>query len=294
MQQQPERLERSDQVATYAQMSAMVERCRTALAARGLIAKPQSALGALFAKADRLSRQWAEGSVSEDLSGLMESDQAYLIAEAVLAAVDDPEAREAIRRVTKSELRLQRRDPSQGKDALWELSLAALFKARGVPAVFKEPDLEVDLGTPFGGYGIACKKVYSLNSVEKQFSKGLKQLSPYNGAGLLAFNLDDQIPERSVLTSRTKAKAADILYRRNMSFIQMHMRQFSDAVMAGRCDGVWVSTSAHGVLSEVLPSFNRVRQSTLWTVEGAGVSTRMRIEVVRQLLVDDAEGEQRS
>ena len=132
-------------------------------------AGPEGAVGALFAQADRLDRQWEEeGAASNDIEMLMQADEAVRIAEAVMWVIEHPQAREAIRRITKSDMRLSTRQPTQGKDALWELALP------GLP-------------TP---YGIACKKVYSDASVGKQFSKGLKQRAPYSGAGLVAFKLD--------------------------------------------------------------------------------------------------------
>ena len=81
---------------------------------------PESAVGALFAKADRLDRQWEEeGAASNDIEMLMQADEAVRIAEAVMWVIEHPQAREAIRRITKCGLRLSTRQHSQGKDALW-------------------------------------------------------------------------------------------------------------------------------------------------------------------------------
>ena len=139
-------VERSDRVATYAQVAAFVGQARKALADSGMPAGPGCAVGALFAKADRLGRQWEEGAASDDIEMLMQADEAVRIAEAVMEAIGQPEAREAIRRITKSDMRLSTRQASQGKDALWELDLMAFLRGRGVSAAFKDPpDLELAL-----------------------------------------------------------------------------------------------------------------------------------------------------
>ena len=94
-------VERSDQVATYAQIAAAVDRCRSALAAAQMKVKTNSALGSLFAKADRLLRTWVAGTNFGDIILLIEVDEAYRIAQAVSAALTDLGAHAAIRRITK-------------------------------------------------------------------------------------------------------------------------------------------------------------------------------------------------
>ena len=278
-------VERSDRISTYAEVEAFVDQCRSIMAAEGLEVKSNSALGFLFARAGRLNKTWVAKTDTEDIATLIEADEAYRIAEAVAAAIKEPEARQAIRRITKSDMRLSFRQPSQGKDALWELSLVAFLRARGAPVAFKDPpDLEIDLGGSLGGYGVACKKVYSLDSVEKQFSKGLKQIRPYQGWGLIAFNLDDLIEERSILVAATRAEAGDILTHRNQEFIERNRLRFQEAVMAGRCDGVWVSSCAHSDIAGMSPRFNRITENTLWTVSEAGLATKIRLDALRRLV----------
>jgi hypothetical protein len=278
-------VERSDRVSTYAEVAALVDQCRSAVAAEGVEVKPNSALGSLFAKAGRLNMAWTAGTAAEEISTLIEADEAYRIAEAVVACIKEAGAREAVRRITKSDMRRSFRQPSQGKDALWELSLIAFLRGCGVPVAFKDPpDLEIALGGSVGGYGVACKKVYSLDSVEKQFSKGLKQLAPYRGWGLVAFNLDDLIDERSSLVAATRSAAGGTLARRNQAFIERNRPRFQEAVMAGRCDGIWVSSCAHYDIAEMSPRFNRVTENTLWTVTEAGMGTKVRLDAIRRLV----------
>lgn len=277
--------DRPDRTSTYAQVDAFVDRCRSTLVEAGFPFKANSALGSVFAKASKLNKAWIAGTHAEDVMALIEADEAYRIAEAVMSAIDEPAAGQAIRRITKSDMRLSVRAASQGKDALWELSLATSLKSRRLVVAYRDPpDLEVDLGRMLGAYGIACKKVYSLASVEKQFSKGLKQLEPYRGAGLVAFNLDEQIEERRILVAPTRAAAGDALAQGNKRFIDSHRRLFEAAVMDGRCDAVLVSSCAHADIRGVSPRFNRITEHTLWTVDDAGIGSRMRLDAFRRLL----------
>lgn len=278
-------VERSDRVSSYAAVAALVGRAREALSAKGMPAKPNSAVGSLFAKADRLDREWTQGTPSDDIVGLMQADEAYRIAEAVLEVIQEPEAREAIRRITKSDMSLSTRQPSQGKDALWELGLMSFLRGRGASVTFKDPpDLELALPGLLGAYGIACKKVYSEDSVEGQFSKGLRQLQPFSGAGLVAFNLDDLTPECSLLTSVSRRDASNFLHGLNVAFMERHRWRFQEAVMAGRCDGVWISSCVHADIAGSSPRFNRITENTLWTVREVGPASDIRLNALRKIV----------
>ena len=132
-----------------------------------------------------------------------------------------------------------------------------------------------------GAYGIACKKVYSDASVGKQFSKGLKQLAPYSGAGLLAFNLDALTPERSILRAANRRDASEPLQGLNIAFMERHRMRFQEAVMAGRCDGVWISSCACADVEGPSSRFNRITENTLWTVTGAGLGSVRRLSALQ-------------
>ncbi|MDR5799012.1 MULTISPECIES: hypothetical protein [Caballeronia] len=277
-------VERSDRVSTYAEVAALVNRCREALTAANVHIKPNSALGALFSKADKLNRFWIAQTDQEDIRTLIEADEAARIAESVLSAVNDPAASQAIRRITKSDMHLSTRQPSQGKDALWELSLRRFLQLRNVPTRFKDPpDLEI-MFSKFGDYGIACKKVYSQESVGKQLAKGLKQIEPYRGSGMVAFNLDDLTPGESILAAATKSEASARLASINVAFIEKHRLRFQTAIKQGKCDGIWVSSTVHADIAGVSPRFNRITENTLWTINEARLGTHMRIAEIRQLI----------
>jgi hypothetical protein len=75
----------------------------------------------------------------------------------VIALPAEPGIKEALKRMAGSDMRPDSRDPSQGKDALWEVMLLGDLRERGITAIAAEPDILVTL--EFGDYPIACKKI---------------------------------------------------------------------------------------------------------------------------------------
>lgn len=278
-------VERSDRVSTYAQVAALVARARQALSDKGMPAETNSAVGELFAQADRLDSEWQTNIALDDIEMLMQADEAARIAEAVLEAIEQPDTRESIRRITASDMRLSTRQPSQGKDALWELDLLLFLRRRGAGVLFKDPpDLELTLPGVSSSNGIACKKVYSEKSLSRQFSKGLKQLRPYSGTGLVAFNIDDLTPERSLLQAPMRQDASDYLHKLNVAFIERHRGRFQKAVVQGLCDGVWIWSCVHADIPGLSPRFNRIAQNTILSVSGAGEGRSIRLDALQRVI----------
>lgn len=278
-------LDRSDRVQTYAQIAETVQRVQAALEARGFKCRPNSALGSLFQKARALNEQWEAQTNGQDVLTLMQADDALRIAQAVEAVLDDREAEEAIRRITKSDMQLSTRQPSQGKDALWELDLHLFLRERQVPVRMQEPpDLAVTLPGLLGEYGIACKKVYSEDSVRKQLQKGCRQLRAMRAPGVVAFNLDDITPQRSILVQPTRRATNDFLHGRNIAFMERHRIVLQEAVMSGGCDAILLATAAQADVAAMSPRFNRVTEFTLWTVDGAGAGAHLRTAALHRLI----------
>lgn len=279
-------LERSDRVQTYAELNDKVQRVKSALEAAGFKCPPTSALGSLFQKAHLLNEQWENDTNEQDIQTLMKADDAARIAAAVDQVLGDPAATEAIRRITKSDMNLSTtRQPSSGKDALWELDLLTFLRGRAVPVRMQEPpDLAVTLPSSLGAYGIACKKVYSESSVEKQLKKGCDQLRSMGAPGIVAFNLDDLAPAKSLLVRPTRAEATDLLYRRNIAFVGRHRRRFSDAVKGRKCDGVLLATAVQGDIANLSPRFNRITEYTVWTIDDAELAAQRRLVALRDLI----------
>jgi hypothetical protein len=280
-----ERVHRSQ---TYAEIATTVEDLRTQLTERGIRCPPNSALGSLLLKASALNEQWEAQTHGQDILTLMQADEALRIAQAVGEVLDEPDAGELIRRMTKSDMNLSTRQPSQGKDALWELDLLKFLRSHKVAARLQEPpDIALDLPDGLGSYGIACKKLYSEDSLETPLRKGYQQLGRMGHPGLVAFNLDDLTPQRSILVHHTAEDVGDFLHQRNVDFIHRHEAELQRAVMQGRCDGVLFATTVQADIQEMSPRFNRFAEYMLWTVAQAPESTRRRLESLHGLIASN-------
>lgn len=242
-----------------------VLRVEAALAERGLKCHSSSALGSLFAMVRRLVNRSKELDDKKWRTTFLRANEAVRIANAVEAALDDTGAKEAIHRVTASDMNLSNRQESRGKDALWELDLYRRFKLGEIPVHFAEPDLVISLGAKLGEYAIACKKVYSVDNVPKSFKEGCDQLKTHGRPGVIAFNLDDLSPETSALTIATEYELRQKLHEMNQKFIRDNERHFLSMVERGACDGVLVSTSVISDVSDMSPPVNVIRSSAAWT-----------------------------
>jgi hypothetical protein len=120
--------------------------------------------------------------------------------------------------------------------------------------------------------------------VEKQLQKGCRQLRAMGSPGIVAFNLDDITPERSILVQPTRSAANDFLHARNIAFMERHRLKLQKAVMSGGCDAVLLATAAQADIAGMSPSFNRVTEITLWSVDEAESGAQLRISALRRLL----------
>jgi hypothetical protein len=272
-----------DQAWTYEEIAAKCHEIRGLLQSLKVRLHRDSALGVILREAEALAQEWKMGKRGGSLRRLINAAHANRIAGGLLAAQEDNGALECFKRMAGNDMNLSRRSPSQGKDALWELELGSFMKRRGVKVDHVDPpDLVVDLG--FGAYPLACKKVYSEKGVEARLRDGAKQLKAYDSPGLVAINIDDLVPEDSLLQSATQATASDFLAKWNEEFIERHRFHMQRYVNDGRCDGVIVSTT---VLADIVGSrtrFNTYTQATLWTLNNIEPVASERVLCIRQVL----------
>jgi hypothetical protein len=264
--------DRSDRVQTYREIAQKCDASASILQSMGLRFHPTSTLGKLFKAAQTLADDWdTESAEGRGIKHLIDVGHASRIADAVLAVSNMPSARICLERITKKDVDLAERAKSPGKDALWEIELFSRFVQANLPAQFIEPpDLIATL--PFGNYAFACKKVYSDANVEKQMQSGCRQITKSGLPGIVAFNLDDTAPARSLVVQPSASVALEALAHYNAEFIDRHKRQLSRFVNERRCDGVLVSTSIPADLEGSSPRFNNLSQTTLWALRGSDES----------------------
>ncbi|WP_109479867.1 hypothetical protein [Paraburkholderia sp. C35] len=236
-----------------------------ALAERGLTCHSGSALGSLFAKVRRLADDTKRPLSDEKRRRtFLKANEALRIARAVNEALDDDGAKEAIHRVRTSDMNLDTRQNVNGKDALWELDLHRRFKLGQTPVRIEEPDLVISLGETFGDYSLACKKIYSENNVAHHFDLGCDQISRHGRPGIVAFNLDDIVPEGEAWEFPTERELRQKLNAMNQDFILSNEIHFRSAIARGACDGVLVSTSVISNVLDMTPAVNVTHSTASW------------------------------
>jgi hypothetical protein len=205
------------------------------------------------------------------------------ISDVIVASFSDAGATECIRRMCSNGMDISGRDPSRGKDALWELDLAHFLKRRSVPTIHQDPpDLITDFG--FGPYPIACKKIYSEQGLESQVRKGAKQIKRYGHSGLVAINADDLAPANALLQSQSHISASNFLSNFNQGVIDRNQARLQRFIVDGRCDGLLISTT---VLADIVGSttrFNTHTETLLWTLSPIGREQSYRIDKIRAAL----------
>lgn len=269
--------------STYLEISERSLQLREVLVGRNVRFHRDSALGTLLRDAEALAREWGKGNREQNFRRLVNAAHANRIAEAILAVHDDPNAQQCLARIAGNDVNLSGRARSQGKDHLWELDLLHALRRHGLTGKLVDPpDIMVDLsGSPFP---IACKKIYSEKGVEAQMRKGVKQLVGQGCGGLVALNIDDLVPDDTILRSSDRHEASNFLNQFNHDFVERHRLTLQRFVKDGRCDGIFVSTSVLADLENSKPRFNLVTENMLWTLDSVGPETQARFAELRKKL----------
>lgn len=280
----PQRIDPPDQTWTYQEIASKASVIRSSVAELGIKMHRDCALAKLLRQAEALARDWEEGRSGKDwMVRLMDAAHSNRIADAINAALADSGAVECIRKMCSNGMDISGRDPSRGKDALWELDLGHFLKRRGVVAIHEDPpDLIADFG--FGSYPIACKKVYSEKGIESQVRKGAKQLERYGRPGLVAINFDDLAPGRALLQSQSQSSASDFLAKFNHEVIDRHHARMQRFIIDGRCDGILMSTTTLADIKDSTTRFNTHTQTTLWSLASINSEQAERISRIRTAL----------
>lgn len=270
-----EKFVHSHQVTTYEQIAERAGRVRALLARLGIEFHRDSAFSKMLREAEKLDADW-KAKRSGSIRNLVNAATAQRILEAMLGSELDPGSVECFKRIAKSEMDLSFREKSKGKDVLWELDLAAAMKQKGLSVQLVDPpDIVLDIrGT---GYPIACKKTYTEAGAESQVRRGAQQLDKFGVPGLVALNLDDLVPEDSILESKTSEGASEYLDAFNKTFIEKNRQKFERFIAAGRCDGILVSTTTISDLADASTRFNIITETTLWTLANIKSATSDRL-----------------
>jgi hypothetical protein len=268
--------------STYSEVAQLVGVAERAILERGIRFTPQSVLHKLFADARKLDREWRDSSKSPGLVTGINAVYAEKIARIVTDLIDAPGIEEALQRIAGSDVNLSNRLKSQGKDALWELSLLTTLLRKQLSAELVDPpDIIVELLT--GSYAIACKKIYELKSLFSRMRDGAKQISKSGYPGVIALNIDDLLPGDHILTSQSPKVALDILSSETKRFFQKNFAAF-DRIREKSClDGVLISASTISNITETSTRLNLSTSFNFYPFRNEGPGNARFLELVREL-----------
>ena len=155
--------------------------------------------------------------------------------------------------------------PSRAKSILFELETLTYMQSFFKESYLAEPDVVV----PINEYevGVSCKKITSEKNLENALSKGAKQIKMNSFEyGIVAINIDDLVPENSLLKADSSLDIFEILNRYNEEFIERHKRHFLKYINNSKIFAVMVSTSVFADVTSATPRFNTASQRTVWTI----------------------------
>lgn len=220
-----------------------IERARNVFAHHGVRIRPGNSLDRLFANASSRLR----GKKPTTPSGDADNNFVAFIASLLIAFEDEPGIRSVLEKIAGSDIATSSRRQSAGKDMIWELTMLANLHMSAIPSRIAEPDIVADFG--FGDYGLACKKIYSENSVEKAVKKGTTQIKNSKLQGVVAINLDDLItPPSRLLYASSQDFFRHMLDDYLSKFVARHTGTLTRYAPNDVCDGYIIYLSATGYI----------------------------------------------
>ncbi len=204
---------------------------------------------------------------------------------ALLNLEDFPSKEKYLKDLLKDTLDFMEISQSHSKNILFELEVTGSLRKIFKDTYLDEPDIVV----PFkdGNVGIACKKVISENNFEKQLSKGVKQIKNNDFIfGIVAINIDNLLPEKTILNADTISQASDILHEKNMEFINKYSKKFFKYLEENRIISVLVVSSTIADIKSEKPRFNNISQSTIWTIQDLEEEHKRKIDKFKLLTND--------
>lgn len=252
---------------SYLDVKEKALRVRALYDRRGLRLHPTCALSVLLQGAIDLSENWLLGSGNSiSYQSLFQAADTARISEAILTleASDNPDP--YLRKLRSGTIDSLTRGGSPAKDTLWELELYLTARNRGLAATLEEPDVALDLdGTKIG---VACKRIYSPDNVEKVLSDAVHQVERHFDTGVVAINIDELIPNGHVAQVPRYEELGQLIQQRNQQFMadaEPYLRRY---LADERVICALVSTGCLAHLLEGGQQVNWSRHSVVWAMPG--------------------------
>ncbi len=254
-------------------------------ATAGLAMSPTCSLAQLIENARTLADRWLSNQTAD--SSMIDVFYAlYLdrLADAILPLRDVPGREKYLNAMTSGELNCFSRQSSYAKNIFWELELWAILRRHSPSASLRDPP-DIVLTLPGGTVGIACKKIYSENNVEKVLSEAVGQVEADFNVGVVALSLDELIPPETILRVKNKAEMDRFLHKHTDEFLARHERHFRKYLSSGRLVSALVSVSVIAHVLEWKVQFNNARSSLAWTIPGLAPEKEALLKQFRDIVV---------
>ena len=233
-------------------------------AAAEVTMSPTCGLAQLIGKAQTVADRWFSNQTADssmiDVFYALHLDR---LADAILPLRDVPGKEKYLNALTSGDLDCFSRQSSYAKNIFWELELWAILRTSCPSATLEDPP-DIVLPLAGGTLGIACKKIYSENNVEKVLSEAVGQVEADFSVGVVALNLDELIPPETVLRVKNKAEMDRFLHKHTDQFVARHERHFRKYLSSGRLVSALVSVSVIAHVLEWKVQFNNARSSLAW------------------------------
>lgn len=237
-------------------------------ASAGVTMSPSCGLAQMIENAKALADRWLSNQTADssmvDVFYALHLDR---LADAILPLRDVPGREKYLNALTSGELDCFSRQNSYAKNIFWELELWSIFRRRWPSASLRDPP-DIVLMLAGGTLGVACKKVYSENNVEKVLSEAVGQVEADFDVGVVALSLDELTPPDTILCVRNQMEMDRFLHKHTDEFLARHERHFRKYLSSGRLVSALVSVSVIAHVLDWKVQFNNARASVAWTIPG--------------------------
>ena len=234
----------------------------------GVTVSPTCGLAQLIGNAKTVADRWLCNETAEssmiDVFYALHLDR---LADAILPLLDVPNREKYLNALTSGDLDCFSRQSSYAKNIFWEIELWAILR-RSCPSATLEDPPDIVLPLAKGTLGIACKKIYSENNVEKVLSEAVGQVEDDFSVGVVALSLDELIPPETILRVQNKTEMDRFLHKHIDEFVARHERHFRKYLSSGRLVSALISVNVIAHVLEWKVQFNNARSSLAWTIPG--------------------------
>lgn len=233
----------------------------------GVRLRSNCALARMIQNAKDLWEHWLVSQGETTYGMLFTAMHLDRIAEAVLPLRNEDTRVKYLKALMVGTIDFFERKESYAKNMLWELEVWSKLRKKTKSVFLREPpDIVVEFDD--ARIGIACKKVYSENSVEKTLSTAVGQIEREFEFGVAAINVDELLPPSKIVNSSSSQSVKERLHQHSGEFLQRHDRHFRKYLASGRLVSAIVSSSMISDVPTERPRFSNTWEWTVWTIPG--------------------------